>query len=353
MRSIFIPVVGQYDNIGDVILRRALLRWLQRCGRVHAYVGGSAPAGYVSGLQIGPEHVVHPSLRHWARLSISDLKSTTPAAYVFKPGEIQMTVRGLKEHLGLLPILTTIKARGGPIVRVGVGSRNQALLPGLLVRPSVWLSDLSLWRDEETRDFMRRGEVIPDLAFEEGARSHDLRDASPSGLRLVVSLRSDRPYPSDTWVRAVREFARSAQLEIVVVTQVARDAPRSVALRRELDAELLNWDGRDHVAQESALRDIYAHCAGVISDRLHVLIAGVTEGAVPVGLVERQETKVARHFAAAGFTGVAINCEGWTMSRMCAALHAAVGQRATALANLREARERLALARDQVERALT
>lgn len=30
--SIFVPMVGQYENIGDIILRRPLMDWLQRVG---------------------------------------------------------------------------------------------------------------------------------------------------------------------------------------------------------------------------------------------------------------------------------------------------------------------------------
>ena len=51
MNNVFVPLVGQYSNIGDIILRRPLARWIQNCGRLHVYTG-NAPDGYIEGLQL-------------------------------------------------------------------------------------------------------------------------------------------------------------------------------------------------------------------------------------------------------------------------------------------------------------
>ncbi|MET1017307.1 MAG: hypothetical protein ABWX76_10845, partial [Leifsonia flava] len=58
--DIFVPGVGQYDNIGDIILRRQLIAWLKPLGRLHVYVGAS-PEGYAESLGVGTDDVVYRS----------------------------------------------------------------------------------------------------------------------------------------------------------------------------------------------------------------------------------------------------------------------------------------------------
>jgi hypothetical protein len=45
------------------------------------------------------------------------------------------------------------------------------------------------------------------------------------------------------------------------------------------------------------VREVYRSSAGVVSDRIHALILGMTEGAAPIGLASSDLSKVARTFA--------------------------------------------------------
>ncbi|WP_419817207.1 polysaccharide pyruvyl transferase family protein [Glaciibacter flavus] len=315
-REIFVPGIGQYDNIGDIILRRQLVSWLRPHGRLHVFVGGS-PSGYAESLGIGEEDVVYRSFSQWYRAGLRAAWRGR-AHYLFKPGEIQLTVGGMKEHVVVLPLLAVIRARGGKVARVGAGSRNFAPVPRLLMRPSIAMCDLAAWRDAATADYLG-GEVMPDLAFGEGGR------ADPSDDRdvLVVSMRSDRVEPSDAWFDGIREYAARSGLRISVVTQVLRDRDWSRMIARRLGAELVDWDGTEHGAQEERLRDLYRRSVLAVSDRLHVLITAATEGAIPIALLVDGSDKIERHFEAAGLDGVGVRAAGMSSAEIVSALEAA------------------------------
>jgi hypothetical protein len=349
---------GQYENVGDIILRRHLLDWVRAVGDMHVYVGNS-PAGYDEGLGLGPDDRVYRSLRAWYKAAlVSALKGR--AAYVFKPGEIQLTLVGMKEHFSVLPLLVALRLRGGRAIRAGVGTRNYSPIPRALMRPSIALSDITLWRDVATGEYMKTGDVMPDLAFGEGA--DDARLASfktPSAERnvLVVSMRGDdpaRPYPSRGWTEGVRAYAASNGLEIWTVTQVRTDNDRNVRLAQDLGGQVLGWDERTgHDEQERRLRHLYARTAIALSDRLHVVIAAFTEGAVPVGSLVVDSDKVDRHFRTIGIDRVSVSATGESAEELSEQLTALAARRADMFDCLLEARARLRRHRDDIQRMLS
>ncbi|KQQ92584.1 hypothetical protein ASF62_12090 [Leifsonia sp. Leaf325] len=343
--DIFVPGVGQYDNIGDIILRRQLIAWLKPLGRLHVYVGAS-PEGYAESLGVGADDVVYRSFSSWYRAGLSRAWGGT-AHYVFKPGEIQLTIIGMKEHVVVLPLLALLRLRGGTVVRVGSGARDFAPLPRLLMRPSIALSQLTAWRDGTTAAYLG-GEVMPDLAFGEGA-GPSTDAAAESRDTIVVSMRSDRPAPGAAWVSGIRRFAADQGLRIEVVTQVLRDRQRSRDLAAALGADLADWDGSDHAGQEDTLRAVYDRTALAVSDRLHVLIAASTEGAAPIALLVDGSGKIDRHFEAAGVSGVGVPSSGLTEDEIVAALATALQRGPAVRASLANARGELELMRGRVE----
>ena len=107
-REIFVPARGQYDNIGDILLRRQLLDWLRDSGTLHIYLGQS-PVGYDEGLRLRTGDVLYRSFRHWYVAALWSA-ARGRASYAFKPGEIQLTLIGMKEHLSMLPVIALIRA---------------------------------------------------------------------------------------------------------------------------------------------------------------------------------------------------------------------------------------------------
>ncbi|GAA1838312.1 hypothetical protein [Agromyces salentinus] len=357
MNKIFAVGRGQYENVGDIILRRPLLDWVRPLGQLHVYVGHS-PAGYDEGLGLAPDDVVYRSFTSWYRAAMAAAVAGE-ASYVFKPGEIQLTLIGMKEHVSMLPLLATIRLRGGRAVRAGVGTRNYAPVPRAIMGPSIALSDLTLWRDVTTAAYMRRGEAMPDLAFGEGAPDDLLPGfAAGDGDRdvMVVSMRADdaaRPYPTTEWIEGVRGYAERHGLEIWAVTQVQVDNETSYRLARDLGGQVLAWDELSgHDVQEAKLRELYRRTAIALSDRLHVIIAAFTEGAIPVGSLVDASDKIERHFATIGITDITLATRDMSAEQIVTALESIAARREDMFERLGDARARLVERRMQVQETL-
>jgi hypothetical protein len=348
--QIFVPARGQFDNIGDILLRRQLLDWLRGNGPLHVYLGRS-PEGYAEGLRLQPEDVQYRSFKEWYLAALRSAARGS-ASYVFKPGEIQLTLIGMKEHLSMLPVLALVRARMGVVARVGVGSRNFARVPRALIWPSIALSNLTLWRDSATADYLGNGSVMPDLGFGEGGGGTVDHSAEGRNL-LIVSMRADQPYPSPQWLAAVRDIAARHGLQIRAVTQVVRDNDKTIRLAADLGGEADGWDGTGHDEQEERLRELYRRAVIAVSDRLHVLVGAVTEGAVPAAMLVNSSDKIARHFAAAGIHDVSIATTGVSATELTTRLEHLIGRRAGIQRQLLAARGELRSANDRLDRVLS
>jgi|GEM_PF-492043 len=360
-RDVFAVARGQYENVGDVLLRRPLLRWARESGsRLHVYVGHS-PDGYDEGLDLRPDDVVYRSFARWYAALVRSACAGR-ASSLFKPGEIQLTLVGTKEHLVMLPAVALVRARGGAVLRVGAGARGFAPVPRALVRPSIALTTYTRWRDERTAAYLGGGPAMPDLGFAEGADPATLRaarDGQDERDVLVVSFRADvevapRPYPTPAVVDAIRRYAAEEGLRTWVVTQVSVDDERSHRLAAELDADVLGWpEPTGHDVQEARLRDLYRRTRVVLSDRLHVVVAAFTEGAFPVSLQLDASDKAARHLSTIGVHDVTVDATGLDTDAVLAGVRAAAGRGPAALDALLRARERLDAVRADVVRLLT
>ncbi|MBG6213262.1 hypothetical protein RCH23_000864 [Cryobacterium sp. CAN_C3] len=354
LRAIFVPARGQYDNIGDILLRRQLLDWLRASGPLHVYVG-DAPDGYAQGLGLGPDDVQYRSFGRWYTAALLSA-ARGRASYVFKPGEIQLTLTGMKEHLAMLPVLALVRARHGRVARIGVGSRNFSPLPRALMGPSIALSNVSFWRDAATAGYLGQGGIMPDLAFASTGAGSNGADRNGTAGRdvLVVSMRSDLDYPSAAWLAGVRAVAADNGLEIWCVTQVLRDDDKCGQLAVDLGGQTLRWNGTAHDEQEQRLRALYRRAALAVSDRLHVLVGALTEGAVPAALlVDAKSDKIARHFAAAGLHDVSIASSGLSAAEITGRLQNLLGRRAAILAGLAQAQGELQTVRRLLDQVLT
>ena len=349
-KQIFVPARGQFDNIGDILLRRQLLDWLRGNGPLHVYLGQS-PEGYAEGLRLQPEDVLYRSFKEWYLAAFRSAVRGS-ASYVFKPGEIQLTLIGMKEHVAMLPVLVLVRARMGVVARIGVGSRNFARVPRAMIWPSIALSNLTLWRDSDTAEYLGNGSVMPDLGFGEGSGGTAPESVDGRDL-LIVSMRSDQPYPSTEWLAAVRDIAARHGLQIRAVTQVVRDNDKTIRLAADLGGEADGWDGTGHDLQEERLRKHYRRAVIAISDRLHVLVGAVTEGAVPAALLVNSSDKIARHFAAAGIHDVSIATAGLSDTDLSARLDHLIGRREGIQSQLLTARGELQSANDRLDQVLS
>lgn len=344
-KKIFVPGVGQHENIGDIILRRPLINWLRESGELHIYVGAST-IGYDRGLGIQPQDVLYHSFIKWYFSALWQAIKLN-AHYAFKPGEIQLTILGLKEHLGMLPLLAILRLTGGKVIRIGSGARNYSPLPRMFMMPSVLLSNIVMWRDSVTTNYMGSGTTMPDLAFVEGVNQAEHLPLIERNI-LVVSMRGDREHPSDEWLEAVKLYADQQSLSVVLITQVLRDSALSKKLADKLGAGLIDWDGENHDVQEKQLRDLYARTHTVVSDRLHVLITAYTHGALPIGMLSYASDKIKRHFDAASVNNICIFTSGMNKNAIFDAMQTVFKNRSTTLSALSATREKLLAIKKQV-----
>lgn len=293
MTDVFVSLSGQDDNLGDSALRAGLLRGLRLPdATVHVVLDGQS-SDYVAGLALHATDRVYRDRGAWFGLAA---RSARPV-YVLNAGEINPQPRRRFPRPEHVSEMRTVLGRGGIIIAAGLGLRDPAVSSHAVFDDVLRRAHVLAWRDHGSRDAVGIGDVAPDWAFALGSATSDWPAAS-SRPWITVTLRFDRPWPDDAWLREVRAFARRADCSLVTVAQVARDAPRAVALADALDGDYLVAPSTSHDALDRHVRDTFARSFAVISDRAHALIIGATEGAWPVGSAA-QPQKIARILDAA------------------------------------------------------
>lgn len=342
MTNIYFWCTGQDENIGDVLLRRRMLRTLRLHGVVHAYVGPRASDGFIESLIGNDERVVlHRAFLPFVRSATASVMRRS-GVLVFNPGEIRCSGWYAKHHGLLLPTQLVARLRGVPIIRAGVGTRNDHWFWKIPLVLSVRLSTLNIWRDEFSRSVFGQGTVMPDWGFDERLDGVPAAGALPPRTLLAVSLRGDRPPQSDEWVNGVRATAQRLGLRLVALSQVKRDTEMNRQLSVRLGCDLVDWPTDvSHREQERAVRDVYQRSALVLSDRLHGLIMGISEGALPVGLVEREDAKTGGHFEAASIPRISADSTGWSSEKVSEFIEGVMSRREEIDGLLADARERV------------
>ncbi|WP_193046300.1 polysaccharide pyruvyl transferase family protein [Mycolicibacterium baixiangningiae] len=296
--ALFVLGSGQDDNVGDVVLRREYFDRLRRFGRLHIYLG-PASDDFLKSLALQESDVIYGDLRKWHSAAWGAL-FRGPVWFVDKPGELLVDGRSFRRNVKFLPLILGVRARRGQVLRLGVAMRAENQSYVKILRPLFRLSTCVRWRDTDSRTAFGFGEVGPDWAFGWESAARDVSDVT--GGDIAVTYRADREPPSDTIIDSIRALARAGSRRVVVVTQVRRDAERSADLASRLGGELIPWPAERSLAEhENVLREVYRNSAMVISDRLHALIVGMTEGAVPACVTDHRDAKVGRHLDAVGF----------------------------------------------------
>lgn len=339
---ILVSAVGQYDNVGDTVLRRGFLDHLRTIAPLHVFVGDKSDA-YIGGLGLQAEDVAVRDSTQWRSLVSRDLLAG--GMYAFDTGETEVERAFAKRYLRLAPLLLVNRVRGGSAVQLGVGVRASTpwRLPiGAVLR----LCDVVTWRDTTSRAIMGFGSVSPDWAFALGASAEELRDAAAARPRLAVSIRQGlshaaRDRPDDAWVEKVRRLADDLGLVPVVVAQIARDGPVTADLAERIGCEALPWLDDDHARQEERLRAVYRESSLVLTDRLHAAVIAATEGAIPIALSTGPMDKVVRTLDSVGIERTSVTRGIPEESTLHDVVRDALGRRAAIMESVIAARSRL------------
>lgn len=305
MGEVFASAMGQYDNVGDTVLRRPFLRALREARPLNVFIG-TRPDDYLSALGLSGDERLFRDSTAW-RKAVSREMVRGGMTYAFNAGEIEVTRPYAAHYLRLAPLLAANKLRGGRAVHVGLGVRRPTRWIAA-VRATLRLCDAVSWRDDMSRQVVGVGRTAPDWAFAEGAPNDrlDERAQSMSKPSLVFAPRYNGIQPDDEWCAHFARAAAALNLRIVVASQIYRDNPVAEELARKWDAEAVLWDDSDHSRQERKLRLAYSDARIVVSERLHALVIGATEGAVPVALGTNRTDKALRTIVGAGLAPLCI-----------------------------------------------
>ncbi|WP_397489572.1 polysaccharide pyruvyl transferase family protein [Rhodococcus wratislaviensis] len=305
MSAIFINPSGQEDNLGDSVLRRKYLSVLRESGELHVLVRGSRD--YEAGLGLSANDVVYRSARRWILMGLRSALEGR-ASFALNAGEIVLDRRYWFALCWQALLALSARASGGTFVAAGISMRVNPGRAVLGLTALLKSADMVLWRDPTGVRDTGIGSVVPDWAFAEQSEGRTLQRRSS----IVVSMRGDRPAPPSEWLEAIRGQAVRNGWVIVVVVQVIRDSERAHEMAAKLQAEVLDWSGGSHREHEALVREAYASAVGVISDRIHCLILGACEGAIPIGCAPGSSEKIDRTFRAITRTPVSYTMDYFT-----------------------------------------
>lgn len=336
--KIFVNPSGQRENLGDSVLRRGYLDALREHGELHVLTGSDTR--YISGLGIRDSDVTYQSKRTWLRsVLVNSLRSRTH--FAANAGEIVTGKNFFATFLWQSAIAAALRFRNGRVVMMGAANREHPSSSRGLLRVFLRQCHMVTWRDEQALASFGIGEAQPDWAV--GLVGSGREVAERRGV--VLSLRGDRPYPSDRWCSA---FAKALELmgspPLTVVVQVDRDSARAAALAERFGGAIVDWPvDRNHAEHERVVRSVYSGAECVISDRIHALIIGFTEGAVPIGYSPGDERKLVKTFETISPNSLMWSSEtpGGSADSDALLIYEACAKRGVLLAELDESKERL------------
>lgn len=287
-RRVFTYLTGQYDNLGDALLRRALVREMSRLGTWEVYVG-NAGDDYVRALHLPASARVHRSRGRWLLAAGASLLRRSRAVLVVNPGEVSSTRIELLLGLVSSALLVVAKIGRNPGYRLGIGARDRRRPLSIGHEIATALATRNVWRDAVSRDLFGRGEVAPDWAF--ALPTHDT--LGPRDL-VVVTYRGDKAPPSLTALRAVRDWATARGFELVVTAQVRRDDESADEMARQLGVRHVRPSSPSLTDIEELVHDLYHRAVVVLSNRIHALIVGALDGAAPGAILAHPDVKIER-----------------------------------------------------------
>lgn len=296
-RKVFLSVSAQEENLGDLVLRRVVIRWLRQLDvDLHVYVG-QMPAKYIQLLELN-EARVYSSSKAWVRQLVKG-SAKRNVDLLFSPGQQGLVLRRLEvEHAHVnLALAGLVRASGGAVIKLGRSLEGDSKVMLRLERLLCKLCNLYVLRDPLSASKIGTNVVTaPDLAVASEPRPKPTLDGR---TYFAISWRYDRDIDYD-FLRAACSASKQNGLTPIIVTQVWTDSKKQQLLARELGIDHLDWTDRDHGRQLEAVTNLYSNCAVVLSNRLHALIFAWNAGAIPAGYSETDDQKIWNHLGELG-----------------------------------------------------
>mgnify|MGYP005989701123 CR=1 FL=1 len=286
MIKVFMSINAAPGNIGDIYIRRQVIRAFDREGVSGFLYAGKMPMSYRDAFDLSERWVMTSSYTKFLwRLGCS--YATRKCIFVMAPGPATLgrNFASTLKHILVTFLILIGRITGNRILVLGRAVRAKSKFALFFERLIVRASDMYVVRDSTSSCLLNREKVRPgpDYAF-----TADLEPAKDTKRRIFasISLRHDRHVDAEALKKLV-EMMRSERLVPRLVVQVREDQNTSSALAAMLGIDILDWnDSTPHSAQEKSILSAYGESAIVVSDRLHALIFGAIRGAIPI-IVER------------------------------------------------------------------
>lgn len=292
----YMNIHTQFENAGDALILRELIRLVSSRVPTDVYLG-QAPDGFVQQLDLDGNNAV---TAHRGQASVGLIRDIFKArlggwrCYLFLTPGASNGERSRKQFafdiIRLVSVAMTTLARVR-ICQVGVSFENIGARHARLLRWRSHLLYACAPREKLASDYARELGIqvtatMPDLSF-------NLFSLPPSPLEqlrrgIAFSFRVDKDRAMRDPLRQIVARvckASTDQDELIFLAQVGRDVEFMRELA-ELAAEIRPGQVRFvdcHRNIEEAIAT-YATCRAVLSNRLHVLLPCLNEGAAPIAL---------------------------------------------------------------------
>lgn len=284
----FLSIKTQFDNVGDALINREMIRNAARLAQVTVDVS-RAPAGFRSMLDLeGKGYRIPHNIRDFLRdIFVSRMKGGK-VLYFTTPGGMrgEVSAKGFLKGLGGIGMLYLFRLAG--IRTIATGCSFESLGPRHLRLVKLRRGALSYLAPRDSLSLryleahgIRADAIIPDLAF-----GLYLDDATPAqtGPRptIAFSVRTDQyEGQAEEYLEKIRlEVAKHpVDTPVLMVAQVGRD----VDFARTAAKRLRLTHGRaDFIDVSRSIEDclgVYRTCNTVHSNRLHALLMAGSQGA--------------------------------------------------------------------------
>lgn len=302
----FISIKTQFENVGDALITRELIRIVAQRGEVVADVSRCPPEFRMT---LGLENI--ENVRVFRRLGFPRLLLRAASVrlanrrcfYFLVPGGIGRE-KGYGQALRYAVytlLLMLLRAVGVRVCHLGMSYEKLGARHMKLLRSRARALYVHAVRDEYSAALLRKSgvrvdAVVPDFAM-------NLPPFPMDGViernAIAVSFRTDK-YPSrrgeiESFVEhLVRTNARlrDTPLCIKFVAQVRRD-------NRFMEEQWRKFKNVEGIRAEyykcdhsiEMCRAVYADCENVYSNRLHALLMALSVGATPIAVIDEEEDK--------------------------------------------------------------
>ncbi|MFQ8432853.1 polysaccharide pyruvyl transferase family protein [Amaricoccus sp. W119] len=300
----FLSLRTRYENLGNEIINTLLIRELCRRGRVVG-LGSGVPGWYLESIRAGLGRLserltVVPRRRQFA-LAILKAGLREPGSLIFTSrGDVSNPRSNYRRDVYLYALQ---RLPGMNLALVGASFDTISPSKAWLLRAAQRRGGAISVRDSRSRLLLAGAGVgaplVPDLAF---LLPTTEPKAGPRRLALFMPRRR-ATIPVDKVAGIVAHSAdvlRSRGLEPAIAWQSGQDASFCRALARAAGLPVATPSERT-VGRLPAMEKLYRESAIVLSNRLHALLIAAANGALPVALLEPEETRVRGIFEDAGW----------------------------------------------------